>query len=189
MSRNASRIHFIYYLSITLILQPEDLLAITQILQQRLRRTLVKDRATLEREHAVGEREHEIEVVFDDQDRHVNAQRVECFEELEHDRGRKPLERLVQQKELDVARERARDGNHLLFAAGEIIGRDVHALLQLREKSKNVVFAPDDAGRAIGRTIARLLQITVLRKFQSVLFKLHDSEPIPHDRLRRLPFD
>ena len=29
---------------------------------------------------------------------------------------------------------------------------DVHALLQLREKSKNVVFAPDDAGRAIGRT-------------------------------------
>jgi hypothetical protein len=89
-------LHFIYYLSITLVLKPEDLLAIAQILEQRLRRTLVKDRAALEREHAVGGREHEIEVVLDDQDRQVGAQCIECLEELEHDRGRKPL--VVQQK-------------------------------------------------------------------------------------------
>src|SRR6516165_10831771 len=50
-------------------LEPEDLLAVGQVLEQRLRRALVKHRAALEREHPVGEREHQIEVVLNDQDR------------------------------------------------------------------------------------------------------------------------
>ena len=57
--------------------QPENALAVVQVVEQCVRRAFVEDRAALQREHAVGERQNQIEVVLDDQDRNVLAQLVE----------------------------------------------------------------------------------------------------------------
>ena len=64
---------------------------------------------------------------------HVLAQLVEDLEQLQHHGRRQSLERLVQQQQLDVAGQRARHRHHLLLAARQIVGRDVHALFQARE--------------------------------------------------------
>ena len=47
--------------------------------------------------------------------------------------------------------QRARDRDHLLLAAGEIVRRDVHALLQAREIFEDLLLAPHHAVAAVGR--------------------------------------
>ena len=75
---------------------------------------------------------------------------VEHLEQLEDHGRRQALERLVQQQQLDVARHRARHRDHLLLAAGEIIRRDIHALLQAREIFEDPLLAPHHAVAAVG---------------------------------------
>src|SRR4051794_12285346 len=64
-------------------LEPENLLAVVEIRQQRRRRPIMEHRAALQREDAVGQRQHEVEIVLDDQDRDVLPQPVEHAEQLE----------------------------------------------------------------------------------------------------------
>ena len=77
----------------------------------------MSDRAALEHDRAVGQRERKIEMVVDDQDRHMMAQPVERLEQFLDDRRRQPLERLVEQQYAGVARQRTRDRDHLLLAS------------------------------------------------------------------------
>src|SRR5437868_15508869 len=53
--------------------QPQDLLAVVEIGQQRFCRSLMEHSAALEREHAVRQSKDQIAIVLDDQDRHVTA--------------------------------------------------------------------------------------------------------------------
>jgi hypothetical protein len=110
----------------------------------------MEHRAALQRKDAVGKRQHQIEIVLDNDDAHVPAQPVEYTKEFQGHRRREPFERLVQQQQLDIARHRARHGDHLLLPAGEIVGRDVHALLQAREIVKDLLLIPHDAVAAVG---------------------------------------
>src|ERR1041385_6898554 len=52
---------------------------------------------------------------------------------LAHDERREPLELLVEQDDLRIAYQRARDGEHLLLSAGQIRAAAASALLQPRE--------------------------------------------------------
>jgi hypothetical protein len=54
-------------------LQPQHLLAVVEISEERLCRALVGDLAAIQHVGAIGEREDQIEVVLDDQDRHLAA--------------------------------------------------------------------------------------------------------------------
>src|ERR1700710_2739330 len=74
--------------------QPQNLLAILKIGQQRRRGSLVKNRAALQREDAVGQRQHQVEIVLHDHDGGVPAQRVEYPEQFEDHGRREALERL-----------------------------------------------------------------------------------------------
>src|SRR5262249_35377637 len=138
--------------------QPKDLLAIAEIGEQWLGWSLVQHAAALEDEDTVGQCQHQIEIVLNDHDRQILAQPVERLEQLEDDRWRQALERLVEQQEPHVARECARDSDHLLLAAGEIIRRDMHAVLQARKEREDLFFAPGHAriaGGASGQAAER----------------------------------
>ena len=73
-------------------------------------------RAELQREDAIGKCQHQIEIMFDDDNRNMLAQCIKHAEQFQHDSGCQSLKWLVQQKKLDVSRQCARNGDHLLFA-------------------------------------------------------------------------
>ena len=86
--------------------------------------------------------------MIDDDHRDLLAQPVEGFEQLLGDGGRKPLERLVEQKHPHVAGERARDGDHLLLAARQIVGRRVASAAPSRGKNcDDSLVAPNESRR------------------------------------------
>jgi hypothetical protein len=66
----------------------------------------------------IGDPHERIDMLVDQQDRLPLAlERVEAGPDLGADARRKPLGRLVQDKELGIGHERAADGEHLLLAA------------------------------------------------------------------------
>jgi hypothetical protein len=62
---------------ISLGLEPKDFLSVREIVKQGLGRPLVNDGSTFERKDAIGQCQHKIEVVFNNDKRHVLPQRVE----------------------------------------------------------------------------------------------------------------
>ena len=120
-----------------------------EIGQQRLGRALVGDLAAVEHVGAIGERQDQIEVVLDDQDRHLAAQRIEGPEDLLGHGGGEPLERLVEQEEPDVAGERAGDRHHLPLAAREHVRLAREALAHAREVREDPLAVPVHAGAAL----------------------------------------
>ena len=62
-------------------------------------------------------------MVIDDDDRDFVAQLVEGLEQLFHDSRGQTLEWLVQQQDAGIAGQGTGHGHHLLFAAGQIVGR------------------------------------------------------------------
>src|SRR4051812_5192108 len=128
---------------------PEFLPAQLEIVAQQFRCTGPRHRTALQDHGAVGEREREIEVVIDDHHPDLVAQAVERLEQLLGDRGRQALERLIEQQQPHVARESARDRDHLLLAAGEIIGGRVPALRKARENPHDALIIPMHAGTGL----------------------------------------
>src|SRR2546423_7429381 len=121
---------------------PEDLPAQVEIFTQRGRGSLMHDRAALEHIRAIGQGQHEIEIMLDDDHRDLPAQAVEGLEQFLDDRGCETLERLVEQQHPDVARQRARHRDHLLFAAGEEIRWRVESRGELRKEMQDLVVGP-----------------------------------------------
>src|SRR5258708_6796975 len=113
-------------------------LAEGEIRRRRLGRTGVTHAPGVGQVGAVGEREHQVEVVLDDEDRDLAAQLIERLEHFLHHRRREPLERLVEEQQAHVARKRARDRHHLLFATPEHVGLRCELLPELGD-------VPDDA--------------------------------------------
>ena len=70
--------------------EPEDLAAQVEIVAQQPGLARPLDLAALQRHGAVGERQGEVEMVVDDDDRHLAPQPVEALEELFDDAGARP---------------------------------------------------------------------------------------------------
>ena len=87
--------------------------------------------AMIEHDHALRERAHDLEIVLDDEERH--AARVEPVDQLDHlrDLGRvQPGHHLVEQDQLRLQRERARDFEAAPLAQRQLAGRHLGARLQ-----------------------------------------------------------
>src|SRR3546814_6739191 len=63
--------------------QPENLLAVVEVVQEGRGGPLMEHCAMLQREDAVRECQHQVQVVLDDEDRQPAAQAVEHGEELD----------------------------------------------------------------------------------------------------------
>src|SRR6185312_7104259 len=97
--------------------------------------------AVIEHVGAIRDLDRGSHVLLDQQHRNaLLARRGHDAEDLLHDQRRKALARLVEQQQLRIEQQRARDGEHLLLAAGQLpalVG------LALREARKQLVDALD----------------------------------------------
>ena len=120
---------------------------------------------------AVGDLEREVHVLLDEQ--HGAAA---LLRELPHDRqqplddhGRQPEAQLVEQQQLRAARERPRDGEHLLLAAGQQARAPALQVAEVRE-----VLVRD----RLVEVLARWPEAEVLRDRQA------EEEPAPLGHVR-----
>ena len=95
-------------------------------------------RAALQHDGAVRQRQRQVEMVVDDDDADLLPELVEGLEQFLDDGRRQPLEGLVQQQHAGVARQRPGHRDHLLFAAREVVGRRMPALLDAREEGEDL---------------------------------------------------
>src|SRR6516162_467300 len=98
---------------------------------------------------AVGERKRVECVLYHQKDREavLGIERFDGVENLAHDQGRKAERRLIQQKKPGPAHQRARDRQHLLFAAGECAAALVKALPQARKEREHAFKVLAERGR------------------------------------------
>src|SRR3954469_19270623 len=80
--------------------------------------------------HAVGQAFEEGLVLLDDDHREAAAQALERLAQAADDDGGEALRRLVEHQDVGLEEQGARDGEHLLLAAGERAGELAGALLQ-----------------------------------------------------------
>src|SRR3989441_8027451 len=130
-------------------LDPEHLTAQLAVGAQGGRRALVGDAAAVQHADPIGQRQDEVEVVLDDQDGHLPAQAVEGAEDRLAHRGGQALEGLIQEQDLEVARQGARDGYHLLLATREGLRAAPQPLPDAGEKLEDALGLPADALAAL----------------------------------------
>ena len=124
------------------------------------------------------------DILLDDQDRHLaffGKLHQHRFDLIDDDR-RQPFGRLVHDQEARIAEERARDGQHLLLAAGELRAAVGAPLVKPR---KSLIDAVDRPGRIRGRR-RHQPQMLVDRKARPnapALRHIADAEPMDHVRL------
>src|ERR1700674_1974571 len=132
-------------------LEPEHLSPEPQVVPQHLGIPDPLNLAPLQSHSPVGEGERQIQMMIDDDDGDLLAQLVEALEKLLDHRRCQAFERLIEQKHTNVTRQRARNGNHLLLAAGKEIRRRIEPLLEARKVVENSrqIPAHADAGLAL----------------------------------------
>src|SRR6185503_12060251 len=104
---------------------------------QQLRRRTAQDRAArLEHHAAVGEPERKLDVLLDEKnaDALLAADTAHKLADFRHHARRKAEERLVDHQKLRPRHQAARDGHHLLLAAGERMRELRAARLEQGEK-------------------------------------------------------
>ena len=95
--------------------------------QHPLGRPLLHDLARLHDDHAVAQQPHDVEIVRDEQIAHPERL-LEVLQQIEHDRLHRDVERrgrLVEDDEIGLERDRARDADAGLLAAGELVRKAV----------------------------------------------------------------
>ncbi|GCC42075.1 hypothetical protein chiPu_0026433, partial [Chiloscyllium punctatum] len=97
-------------------------------------------------------RRRHADVLLDDQDGDVAfiAEAQQHIFDLCNDHRRKPLGRLVHDQQMRVGEQRARDREHLLLAAGELVAAIVLALGEAREDVVDALDGPGAAAQAAG---------------------------------------
>src|SRR5207237_304190 len=114
------------------------------------------DRAFVHDVHTLTDARGEREVLLDEEDRETAvAQPHQRVADLRNELWRKAFRRLVEEKDRRVAHERARDREHLLLAAGELIRERPHAAPQRREELDDTRQVPTarDAARREGEIL------------------------------------
>src|SRR6516165_3684601 len=84
-------------------------------------------------------------MVINDDHRDLVAHAVEGLEQLFSHRRRKPLERFVEEKHAHIAGQRAGNCDHLLLAAGKIIGRHAPSISDAWKECGDAIVIPMDA--------------------------------------------
>src|SRR5215471_7505122 len=100
---------------------------------------VVNDGALLHEEHAWTQPQRGLDVLLDQQDRHTRLiDAVDFTPDLRNQPGHDALGRLVQDNQLGSHHQAARDGKHLLLAAGQRIAGLLEAFLEDREAAEDV---------------------------------------------------
>ena len=95
----------------------------SRVAQKRVAGRAMHDLATIEHDRLLRQLQRQARVLLDDDDREFAGAHdlADHFHQLLHDYWREALHRLVEQQELRVGHERARDRQHLLLATGELV--------------------------------------------------------------------
>ena len=147
------------------------------------------DGAGLHHVGPVGHGEGHLRVLLHEQYRGaVLVQAADYIEYLLHKDGREAHGGLVEHQQLGAAHQRAADGEHLLFAAGERARHLAAALLQARELREHFFQVLVHAGAAAG--IGAHLQILLYGHLQEDAPALrHLGQAALHDLVRRQAAD
>src|ERR1700675_1052306 len=116
------------------------------VLAELARGALVADLPFLEHVDAVGEVEADAHVLLGEENGEALAlEATDLLLEVLHYERREAFGRLVEQQQLGVAHERARDGEHLLLAPREEAPRPGDQLAELGEEGKDALHGPAPA--------------------------------------------
>ena len=149
-------------------------------------RPLQDDAARAHHRAAVGVPQRQPRVLLHQQDGHaLRAQRVERREDLGDDQRREPERGLVEQQQLRLGHERPGDGQHLLLAAAERLGRLVGALLQHGEQRAHALQPALDDGAPLpaGAVRAQLEVVAHGHGAEEQAALGHEREPVAHQAL------
>src|SRR6266540_3942534 len=106
---------------------------------QVMRGTAVDDGAFLHQEHARAQPQRGLDVLLDQQDRHPGLiDAVYLAPDLRDQPRHDAFGRLVEDDHLGAHHQAARDGEHLLLAAGQRVARLLEALLETREAAEDI---------------------------------------------------
>src|SRR5205085_3860189 len=117
--------------------------------QQVTRRAFELDLPLLQKDGAIRDLERHVQGLLDDD--HGLATRLQLVDELQqtlYDDRREPERQLVDEQDLGLVDQDARQGEHLLLAAREATGRLSSASAELWEKRQHAVDALLDVGVA-----------------------------------------
>src|SRR5262249_9763661 len=119
------------------------------VLPEGLDGSVVADVPLLQDVDAVGEVEAEVHVLLGKQDGEAVAlEPADLILEMVDHEGSQALGRLVEEEQVRIAHEGARDGEHLLLASGEEAALPVDQLAQLGEEIEYAVEGPRGAAVA-----------------------------------------
>ena len=140
------------------------------VLLKLLGRTLDGDAAQLQDISVVGVLQGNVDVLFDDQQRHalIGIDLLEDAEDVGDDQGGEPEGRLVQQQHPGPGHEAAGDGQHLLFAAAQGAAKLLGALLEDGEEVQDHFLVLGDShlvAAAVGAHAKVLADAEVLEDF------------------------
>ena len=145
-------------------------------------------RALAEHEHLIAHHQRHARVLLDEQDGDALALEAEQQRlELAHEAGCQALRGLVEHHELRVAGQGARDGEHLLLAAGEAPAALPPALAQDGEVLEDAVERPARVLAVAPRRKTEVLADVEMRKDLASFG--HVAHPEPEDAVRRLAGD
>src|SRR5205085_4944464 len=124
-------------------LQRQQLVAQRLVVAQLSSSAAEADGALFQHVDTVGEAQRELRVLLGEQDREPGSLETgDLLAEVIHDERCQSLRRLVEQQQLGVAHQRARDCQHLLLAAGEIAAIAVRQLPERRKEVEDPLYGP-----------------------------------------------
>src|SRR5688572_2685024 len=134
------------------------------------------DAAVLDDVMAVGDRLREAEILLDQQDREALAlQARDGAADLLHDHRREALGRLVEQQQARAGAQDARDGQHLLLAAGQLGALAAAPLEDIGEKLVDLL--ERQAARRDHRRQQQVLLDAQAREDAALLRTERDAKP------------
>ena len=137
---------------------PSSARTLRRVAEELGRRSRVDDAAPVEHDDLLREPRDDGEVLLDEQDRRELGRALERLGDLGHEQGREPLRRLVDEQQLVLVQQRARDRDHLLLPARERAGPLRAALGELREELVDELVArvarPRSASRRFSSTVS-----------------------------------
>src|SRR5436190_10267569 len=155
------------------------------VAHQRLHRADELHLALLENDGAIGDEAGEVQVLLGEQDRHAFLlQGQDHVDHLLDDQRRDAFARLVEEDEVGVAHQRARDRQHLLLAAAHAAAGTVGHRREVGKQRVQLVLGP--GRRAVARRLTRDREVLAHAQVgEDAAVLRHPAEAETADAVRR----
>ena len=163
--------------------QPDQPVERRGIVEQFARRRAVHDRAALDHDRVLRQRQRDLGVLLDQDDRRALLARScgRCAAVSSSTMiGARPFERLVEQQQRRIGHQRARDRQHLLLAAGELVAHVARAARRGAETARRRPRRSQRPGRA-----ATVRFSSTRQRGKDLALLRHPAEPGARAAVRR----